>query len=198
MKRISSILAFVCLFFIISSSSSFAQGFRLALHAGANMGKLDGKSFNDEFQLGYHLGVAPEIMLTKKWGIQPEVMFSQSNTTTSREFEDIYKISSHELKDVKLNYLSIPLMLSFRPVSFFTLQAGPQFSVLMNKQRTLLENGGDAFKKGDFAMVGGAQINLLRLRIYGRYAIGLSELNDIDKQDSWKSQAIQLGVGFAL
>ena len=197
MKCILLTPALVCLFFIISSSS-FGQGFRLAVHAGANMGKLDGRSFKDEFKLGYHLGVAPEIMFSKKWGIQPEVMFSQSNTTTSTEFDDIYKISSSELKEVKLNYLSIPLLLSFRPVSFFTLQAGPQFSVLMNKQKTLLENGGDAFKNGDFSMVGGAQINLLRLRIYGRYAVGLSELNDIDKQDSWKSQTIQLGVGFAL
>lgn len=197
MKRILLTSALMCLFFTISSSS-FAQGFRLALHAGANMGKLDGKSFKDEFKLGYHLGVAPEIMFSKKWGIQPEIMFSQSNSTTSSEFEDIYKISSSELKDVKLNYLSIPLLLSFRPVSFFTFQAGPQFSVLMNKQKTLLENGGDAFKNGDFSMVGGAQINLLRLRIYGRYAVGLSELNDIDKQDSWKSQTVQLGVGFAL
>jgi hypothetical protein len=47
-------------------------------------------------------------------------------------------------------------------------------------------------------MVGGAQINILRLRVYGRYVVGLSNINDIDNQDKWKSQAIQVGVGFAL
>ncbi|MFT3702408.1 MAG: porin family protein [Agriterribacter sp.] len=118
MKRILlSSCAVICIVFATSSSAS-AQGLKLALHAGANMSKLDGKSFNDEFQLGYHLAVAPEIFFTKKWGIQPEVMFSQTNTKTSTEFEDIYKISSSELKDVKLNYLSIPLLLSFRRFLF--------------------------------------------------------------------------------
>ena len=196
MKRIILHVASISFIFIASSAS--AQGIKLAIHAGANMGKLDGKSFKDEYQLGYHLGVAPEIMFSSKWGIQPEVMFSQTNTTTSTQFDDMYKVSLNELKEVKLNYLSIPLMLSYRPFSFFTLQAGPQFSILMNKQNTLLENGGDAFKKGDFSMVGGAQINILKLRVYGRYGIGLSNINDIDNRDNWKSQTVQLGVGIAL
>ena len=196
MKRIILHVASISFIFIASSAS--AQGIKLAIHAGANMSKLDGKSFKDEHQLGYHLGVAPEIMFSSKWGIQPEVMFSQTNTTTSTQFDDMYKVSLNELKDVKLNYLSIPLMLSYRPFSFFTLQAGPQFSILMNKQNTLLENGGDAFKKGDFSMVGGAQINILKLRVYGRYGIGLSNINDIDNRDNWKSQTVQLGVGIAL
>ncbi|HRQ51946.1 MAG TPA: PorT family protein, partial [Agriterribacter sp.] len=84
------------------------------------------------------------------------------------------------------------------PVSFFTLQAGPQFGILMSKQNTLLENGGEAFKNGDFSMVGGAQINILKLRVYGRYGIGLYNINDIDNRDNWKSQTVQLGVGIAL
>lgn len=197
MKRFFLFSALTCLIIFISTSV-FSQSFRLSLHAGANMGKVDGKSFKDEYQLGYHLGVAPEIMVSKKWGIQPEVLFSQSNTKLSTTFDDLYKISNDEIKDVKLNYLSIPLLLSFRPVSFLTFQAGPQFSVLMSKQRTVLENGGDAFKKGDFALLGGAQINILRFRVYGRYGIGMSNINDIDNRDNWKSQTIQLGVGLAL
>lgn len=197
MKSILLSSVAITLSLFIASSTS-AQGVRLALHAGANMGKIDGKSFKDEYKLGYHLAVAPEIMFSKKWGVQPEVMFSQTNTTTSTAFEDIYKISSSELKDVKLNYLSIPLLLSFRPVSFLTFQAGPQFGILMNKQKKFLENGRDAFSNGDFSMLAGAQINILRLRVYGRYGIGLNNINDIDEQDQWKSQTLQLGVGFAL
>ncbi|HRN57197.1 MAG TPA: porin family protein [Agriterribacter sp.] len=196
MKRF--ILSVVCISFLFIALSASAQGIKLAVHAGANMGKLEGKSFKDEYQLGYHLGVAPEIMFSSKWGIQPEVLFSQTNTTTSTDFHDIYKVSVNELKDVKLNYLSIPLLLAYRPVSFFTLQAGPQFGILMSKQNTLLENGGEAFKNGDFSMVGGAQINILKLRVYGRYGIGLYNINDIDNRDNWKSQTVQLGVGIAL
>ncbi|MCO5242005.1 MAG: PorT family protein [Chitinophagaceae bacterium] len=196
MKRLLLTTACISLIFIATSVS--AQGIKLAVHAGANIGKLDGKSFKDEFQLGYHLGVAPEIMFSSKWGIQPEILFSQTNTTTSTDFNDIYRVSLKELTAVQLNYLSIPLMLSYRPVSFFTLQAGPQFSILMNKHNTFLENGGDAFTKGDFSLTGGAQINILKLRIYGRYGIGLYSINDIDNRDNWRSQTMQLGIGIAL
>lgn len=188
----------ICVSFILITTSVSAQGIKLAFHAGANMGKLDGRSFKDAYQLGYHLGVSPEIMFSSKWGIQPAVLFSQTNTTTSSDFNDIYKISLNELGDVQLKYLSIPLLLSYRPVSFFSLQAGPQFSILMNNQNTFLENSGNAFSKGDLSLVGGAQIQILKFRIYGRYGIGLYNINDIDNRDNWRSQTMQLGVGLTL
>jgi hypothetical protein len=79
-----------------------------------------------------------------------------------------------------------------------TLQAGPQFSILMNNDRTLLQNGEEAFKSGDFAMAGGVTLNLKMLRVYGRYNIGLTNINDIDNQDKWKGQQLQLGLGLRL
>lgn len=57
-------------------------------------------------------------------------------------------------------------------------------------------NGQNAFKSGDFAMVGGVQLNFNVLRIYGRYAVGLNNLNDVSNQNNWKSQQIQMGMGF--
>ena len=43
-----------------------------------------------------------------------------------------------------------------------------------------------------------AQVNIGHLNIYGRYAIGLSNLNDLDNQEKWKSQSFQIGLGFTL
>ena len=196
MKKLSLFVAVILL-----SSAVIAQTqAKIGLKAGLNIANvaLDPEVVDKGSRLGFHGGLLAHIHLSPQWGIQPEVMFSQTNTTTTATFEDLYKISSKELKDVKLNYLSIPLLLSFRPVSFFTFQAGPQFSILMNDHKNFLENGKEAFSNGDFSMVGGAQINILRLRVYGRYVVGLSNINDIDNQDKWKSQAIQVGVGFAL
>lgn len=79
-----------------------------------------------------------------------------------------------------------------------TLNAGPQYSILMNDDEDLLANGKNAFKKGEFAAVAGAQVNLKSLRVYARYNIGLSDVNDIDNQDKWKNQTIQVGVGLLL
>jgi hypothetical protein len=97
-----------------------------------------------------------------------------------------------------LSYLSIPVLLNYNLGSNFALQAGPQFGILLDQNRNLLQNGKDAFSKGDFSMLAGVQIKLSSLRIYGRYVIGLSNLNDIDNQDKWKSQSIQLGLGLTI
>ncbi|MEO7801297.1 MAG: PorT family protein, partial [Ginsengibacter sp.] len=82
--------------------------------------------------------------------------------------------------------------------NLLALQAGPQFGILMNKDRNLLQNGQQAFKNGDFSMLGGVQLSLSKFRVYGRYAVGLSNIKNIDNQDEWKSQSIQLGVGLSL
>jgi hypothetical protein len=99
---------------------------------------------------------------------------------------------------VQLKNLAIPLLLDYRLNKIITLQAGPQYSILMDQNKNLLQNGKDAFKNGDFAMLGGVQLKLLKFRVYGRYAVGLSNLDNIGNKDKWKSQSIQLGVGLAL
>lgn len=181
---------------LLITSAAFSQGLKLGIKAGANIGKIDGKSFREEFKYGYHIGGFAEIKLSKKFALQPEVLWSQVNSDTSSQFSQIYQLKN--LDNVKLGYLSIPLLLNYKVANFLSLQAGPQFGILVDKSRTTLQNGGDAFKKGDFSMMGGAQIKLANFRIYGRYNIGLSNINDIDNKDKWKSQGFQLGVGLAL
>ena len=47
-------------------------------------------------------------------------------------------------------------------------------------------------------MVGGAQIKISKFIGSARYVIGLNDISDIDNQDKWKNQAIQLAVGISL
>jgi hypothetical protein len=82
--------------------------------------------------------------------------------------------------------------------NLLTFNLGPQFSILTNKDQSLVHNGKQAIKNGDLAAVLGAQINLGSLKIYGRYNIGLDNLNDIDNQDKWKSQQLQFGLGLRI
>jgi hypothetical protein len=185
---------------LLTMQAASAQ-FRIGAKAGANLVKVAGKSFKDEFRYGYHLGGFAEIGLTKdkKLSIQPEVLFNQYATTLDSSFKSVYEnvINSNQSR-VKLNYLSIPILVNYKLIGPVYLQAGPAFSILMDQSRTFLQNGGDAFKKGDFSMIGGAQIRLAKLYIGGRYVIGLANINDIDNKDKWKSQALQLSVGLSL
>lgn len=183
---------------IAISSITFAQGLQAGVKGGVNLIKIDGKSFSEEFRHGYNLGGFVELNFNDKWGVQPEVLWNQANTRTSTEFSDIYDEGLRELKDVKLNYLSIPILLNYKVSKLITLQLGPQFGILINKDQNLFENGKEAFKRGDFAMLGGAQINFGAFKLGGRYAVGMYNINDIDNRDQWKNQGFQLYAGFKL
>lgn len=175
--------------------------FHIGAKAGANIIKVDGKSFKDEFRYGYHIGGFMEVRMGNKLVLQPEVLFNQYSTTVDSTFKNIYQnvFNASAQSRVRLNYLSIPILVNYKLIgNFISLQAGPQFGVLMNNNRTLLQNGGEAFKNGDFSLLGGVLVRAGAFRINGRYMIGLNNINDIDNQDKWKSQGYQLSVGIAL
>ena len=180
----------------LCTNLTFAQGFKIGVKVGASVNKITGQSFNNQFSFGYHIGGFATIKISEKIGIQPEVLINQTNVDTSSKFSDIYAFN--KVNGVKLNQLSIPLLLNYSPNKFVSFQAGPQYSILMNKDKTFIANGKDAFKTGDFSMLGGLQLNITKIRVYARYAVGLSNLNDIDNKEKWKSQSVQLGVGFTL
>lgn len=178
------------------SSSADAQ-FHIGVKAGVNAGKIDGKSFKEEFNYSYLLGGFAEIGLGEKWSINPEVLFSQTTTTNDTSFTNTLPDFKKDQVKAKLNYLSIPILVNLRLIGPLHIEAGPQFGILLNKEQNLLQNGQEAFKKGDFSMVGGAGLNINAFRVTARYVIGLSDIKDVTAQDQWKNQALQLSVGIA-
>lgn len=183
---------------IALSGVANAQRFSVGGKAGANLTKITGKAFKEEFNLGYHLGAFAEIDLNQKWGIQPELIWNQVNTRRASGIDSVLNNWQNNTGSIQLRYLTIPILLRYNVGNLVTLHLGPQFGIFTSKDKTLWANGQEAFKSGDFAMVGGVQINLKGLRAYGRYNVGLSNINEIDNQDKWKSQQLQFGVGLAL
>jgi hypothetical protein len=179
-----------------AGSLVFSQSLKFGIKAGTDIHKLNSKSFKDEFSFGYHAGFFLDIGIMPKLGIQPEVLFSQVTADTSSSFRDIYQLSN--ISKVKLTYLNIPLILNYKFNPFVSLQVGPQYGLLIDQGKSLFSNGKEAFKKGDFSMLGGLQIKISKIRIYGRYVVGLNNINDIDNRDKWKNQTIHLGLGLAL
>ena len=183
---------------LATSSAIYAQipGFQLGIKGGANFTKIDGQSFNDEFRFGYHLGGFAVLKLTNSIQIQPEVLFNQFNTKTSDDFGSVG--DPDNLKNVKLNYLSIPLLLNITPSKIITFQVGPQFGILINKNDDFFQNSSNAFKSGDFSMLGGIQLNILRFKVSGRYMIGLNDISDLSNKSDWKNQGFQVSVGLRI
>ena len=183
-------------FMLFICSVSFSQGLTFGIKGGATINKLTGKSFKEEFSFGYHVGAFATLGMGGKLSLQPEVLFNQVNQDTSSSFSSVYQFN--RIDKVQLKYLSIPILLNYNLSNLLALQLGPQFGVLIDQNKNMLQNGGDAFKKGDFSMIGGLQLKLLKFRVYGRYVIGLNDISNIGNKDQWKNQSIQLGLGVAL
>ncbi|MBO9594839.1 MAG: PorT family protein [Niabella sp.] len=181
-------------FFTVSLHAQFHIGAK----AGVNATKIDGKSFKEEFDYNYLVGFFAEIGVGKKLSVNPELIYSQTSSTRDTSFNNVLPGFNKDQTKAKLNYLSIPILLNLQLAGPLHIEAGPQFSVLTSSSKTLLQNGEQAFKKGDFSMVGGVQLKLSAFRISGRYVVGLSNISDLPSQEKWKNQAIQVAVGFAL
>ena len=194
MKRNAFVLSVAL---VLAMLHTHAQGFHLGIKAGANLFKVDGEPFSQEFKFGYNVGAFSEINFTPNIGLQPEVLFNQTNYRTGQNFSDVYSNVATNYKG-KLNYLSIPVLLSIRPIPLISILVGPQFGILLNQDEHLVNNAKDAFKKGDFSLVGGAQLNLASIKVGARYVIGLNNINDIDNSNSWKNQGWQVYAGFRI
>ena len=183
----------------LSFSNLQAQSIHLGIKGGASVNKLTGQSFTDKFSFGYHIGGFIEIGIGKKLSLQPEVFVSQIKQDTSSQFRAIYNnVLGVAPSNIQLSYLNLPILLGYKVSDQFSIQLGPQYSILMNQNANLLQNGKNAFKNGDFSVLGGLQLEVSKFRIYGRYAIGLNNLNDIDKKDEWKNQSLQIGIGLTI
>ncbi|GAC1423329.1 MAG: hypothetical protein NVS9B7_02470 [Flavisolibacter sp.] len=184
---------------VFFSSAAMAQ-FHIGVKGGTNITKIQGQSFKDEFRYGYSLGGFAEIGFGGRLGIQPEVIFNEYQTRLDSTFSHVYRNAGNisTYKDVKLNYLTIPVLLNYKLGSFLSLQAGPQFGIKINNNKTLLDNGKDAFKNGDLSMVGGVQLHIFKFRVSGRYVVGLQNISDLQDQNKWKNKGYQLAVGLAL
>jgi Outer membrane protein beta-barrel domain len=198
MKKLSFLIIAV---FIFSVSRIQAQGFHLGVKAGANLASINGRSFDEGFNWGFMAGAFAEVNVSSKWGLQPELLFSSTKTQTASDFSSIVNEAGNvglNSQTVSLNYLSIPILLSFKPIPLLSIQVGPQFGILMNTSQNITSNGKNAFKSGDFAIVGGAQLNVGGFKAGARYIFGLTNINDVTSVDTWNNRNIQFYVGFRI
>jgi len=183
---------------LLIAQAMMAQ-FHIGAKAGANIIKVDGKSFKDEFRYGYSLGGFMEIRAGNKLVIQPELIWNQYATKLDSNYKNVYQNVFNGNANVKLNYLSVPILVNYKLIgSFLSLQAGPQFGILIDQSKTVLQNGANAFRRGDFSMLGGVQFKVLAFRLNARYAVGLNNISDLPDEDKWKSQGFQVSLGLAL
>ena len=191
------------------STSSFAQRnklddeheifFRIGAKGGVNVNKISGKSYKEGFNFNFQAGVFLQFNFSNRFGLQPEVNFVQTSSEFSNDANDIYDdlFRSGSQKKSKLNYLEVPLLLNINvgESKRVKLQIGPAYGGLLKQTVDSLKNNGDIYKNGEWAAIGGLWIQLPFVNLGARYKLGLTNLNAIDNQQTWKSQAVQVFVG---
>jgi Outer membrane protein beta-barrel domain len=186
------------LFLIISFFPKVnAQNIQVGIKAGTNISNILGRSFEGGFQWGFSGGAFAELKVSKKWGLQSELMFNAIKAQTAGNFNLIY-LEGVPNRSISLNYLSLPVLLTYKPIPLLSFQAGPQFGLLMNTSQNIMANGGKTFKTGDFSLVAGVQLDLDKFKTGIRYVYGLTNINHLGDIDPWKIQGFQVYLGLRI
>ncbi|MEM6525430.1 MAG: porin family protein [Bacteroidota bacterium] len=141
----------------------------------------------------FHVGIFANVPLGGMFSLQPEVLYSQQGSE--------YRIFS-EVTD-KIDYINVPLLIRFQPITLISIHAGPHIGFLTSAQSTSEDvsfDVKDIIKKRDFGANFGAQADFKFGLIMGvRYTVGLTDINDNELSDlDIKNRNFQIYLGFKL
>ena len=170
---------------ILTVAAIFAFGFANAQDKSMSFGVKGGLNMatttaeDAKSLLAFHVGGFAEFMLSEKFAVQPELLYSSQGA----------KVEGSD--DIKLNYVSVPVLAKFYVLpSILSLDAGPQFSFLVNDN---LDSAVES-KSFDMAVAGGLGVNLGKTFFaQARYVVGLTETT---KDSGAKNNVFQLSVGY--
>ncbi|WP_010665584.1 porin family protein [Marinilabilia salmonicolor] len=194
------VIFLVAVMLLVVSTGSFAQA-KFGLKAGVNFANQDwsseGLSLSPDSKTGLVFGGFVNLKLSDDFALQPELLYASKGT----KFDGGIFDSSEEM-DLKMNYLSVPVMAKYY-FGGFNLQAGPTFDFLLSAD---VESGGeeedvkDEFKGMDLGLGLGLGYELpAGLSIDARYILGLSDISDSEDMDGVeiKNKTFQVTVGFS-
>lgn len=182
---------------LISFTANAQEKFGIGIKVGQNFSSVNSVAV-DRHAASYHGGITAQIGLTEKISLVPELLLSQTKLSTNPSIIDVLGDNNLKPETYHLNYLMVPLLVQVKPFSGLLLQAGPQYGILIDQKKDGIENAQLAFKQGEFSFVGGAKVNLGGFFVYGRYVVGLQNINDLQDQAKWKTTQWQLGLGMNL
>lgn len=162
MKKILLILTL-----FISVSVAKAQGFNYGVKAGWNFSNVNSSAFNSDFKHGFHAGVYANLSAVII-AVQPELLFSQKGFKNSNV-------------DTRLNYIDIPVLVKLKVFPMISVDAGPQYSILVSKATEVIANApqtSPSYNNGELGGVVGMSLQVLRFGASARYCFGLQDLED--------------------
>ncbi len=205
--RLANACALMC---FTGVTTTYAQNLVLGIKAGGNFDKTQGDHLDEKFS-GHFMGGAYLGVRFTKVKVQADVLFSQSKVTTGDNFLSGFgnyltengkaALGKSEDGTFKMNELSIPVTIGFNIVpKLLWIHAGPQYTgvVSINDVDGFVKETKNVFKNGYISGVVGAELELpFSLNAGLRYIFGISDRNNTDVPDSWRTSHFQVHVGFS-
>lgn len=193
---------------VVVSSLTFAQQF--GIKAGMNVSSIsqDGGLSDTKSKIGFNAGLFMNAPLAENFSIQPEVLYSDMGSKVTFGANDQNSYSTN------LGYISVPVMFQYNATPAFYLEAGPQFSFLVNANNKLKDGNNnsvvtdwtktakDNLNTFDFGMgLGAGYYFTPNVGLTARYVAGFSKIGNEDNAvgkayaDS-KNNVFQVGLAY--
>lgn len=185
-NKLALIITLCALINLHAQSSKREEGIKFGLKVGINASNMNGDVDHNSIRNGLHIGFVSEIIIDDKFSLQPELLYSAQGFKS-------------ELLDSKerFDYVLLPVLIKYYPISKFSIEAGPQVGFLVNA--TSRNNSGNTDIKDqnivDFGVNLGAGYELNSgIFFQGRYNLGITNVNSANNI-KYTNSVFQLSVG---
>ena len=193
---------------IAMSSLTFAQQF--GVKGGMNVASIskDGTLSDTSSKIGFNAGVFMNAPLAENFSIQPEVLYNDLGSKIT------YGQNDNNSYSTNLGYISVPVMFQYNATPEFYLEAGPQFSFLVNANNKLKDGNNnilvndwtklakDNLNTFDFGLgLGAGYYFTPQFGLTARYVAGMTKIGKDDNvygqpyKDS-KNNVFQVGLAY--
>lgn len=176
-----------------SNKDSMALSF--GVKGGVNFATVSGSDVDSpDSRTSFHVGLVGEMPIADIFSIQVEALYS------GQGFEFDFEGPDGDKAEFQLDYINVPVLAKVYVIKGLSIEAGPQFSFLINEEADLNPNSDDGdfnldeAETFEFGVAAGLTFQTeMGLFATGRYNVGLTEIyQDIDAKNS----VFQLGIGY--
>lgn len=187
------------------ASNKDSMAFSWGVKGGVNFATLNGDIESPDSRTSFHAGLVAEFPLAEIFSLQVEALYSGQGA----KYDQVYATGNvldpvgTRNVELQLDYINVPVLAKVYIVKGLSIEAGPQFSFLINDQwDTEPTSGGgsspspirESAHTFEFGVAGGLTFQTeIGLFAYGRYNQGVTDIaDDLNVQNS----VFQLGVGY--
>jgi hypothetical protein len=194
MKKILLLTGILFWISLNAQSSKREEGITFGLKGGLNVSNLVGDISDNTFRTSVHLGVFSEIMISDKFSLQPELLYSGQGYS-GRVLPGFSRS--------KYDYINFPVLAKIYIAKKISVEVGPQIGFLVSaKEKTSDDKITIPNQKTvDFGLNLGLAYDLKNgVFFQTRYNLGLSNINSGSNVNAFKytNSVIQVSVGIKL